>query len=248
MKRLFTLALIVIVGILLLRSAGLWGEDETTPTETPQDQTEVTVDTNTDTDTDINNEANETEDDQTDAVDTSETTPEETDTPDQTQETPVDTTPEVTTTTETTTTTTTAPSETSPTEAPEDEAEKVTTTEETEIDEAIEPLVEEVAEPRIYIDQYDFYAVNEVKVFMYEWDINLLNSTNLKPGMTKFIVQNNGSRSHEFNIKGLYNFGRIAPNETRVFGINLEAGTVEIYSSLSIDQTQGMVAPMTVSE
>jgi hypothetical protein len=70
----------------------------------------------------------------------------------------------------------------------------------------------------------------------------------MKPGLTKFIVQNTGSRSHEFNIKGLYNFGRIAPKTTQTFGIDLSTGTWEVYSSIAVDESNEMVAPITISK
>ncbi len=79
-----------------------------------------------------------------------------------------------------------------------------------------------------------------VKIYMYEWDIDIMKS-NLMSGVTQFEVINNGNLSHNFGIIGGKDFGKVKPNEKRVFIADLPQGEVTFYSSKRVDQERGMM-------
>ncbi len=83
------------------------------------------------------------------------------------------------------------------------------------------------------------YPTSTVKVFMYEWGIDL-SSANVPAGNIAFQVINNGQFSHHFAIKGGTDFGKVVPGELATFVAPLEAGTITLYSPRQIDMENEM--------
>ena len=101
-----------------------------------------------------------------------------------------------------------------------------------------------VQNPNIDIDEMVYDQIT--KVYLYEWNIDIHNAT-LAPGKVQFEVYNNGRRSHKFGILGVQDFGKIKPGEKRVFATTLNEGEFSIYSSIEVDQEQGMIENFTVT-
>ncbi|MCF7812254.1 hypothetical protein K9M59_01480 [Candidatus Gracilibacteria bacterium] len=95
------------------------------------------------------------------------------------------------------------------------------------------PAEEEPRQPLVYaID-------SKVKVYLYEWGIDL-SQQNILPGNVEFEVVNNGQFTHHFAIEGVNDFGKVRPGEARVFTTQLLSGSFDIYSPRNIDLENGM--------
>lgn len=86
-----------------------------------------------------------------------------------------------------------------------------------------------------------------VKVYMYEWGIDL-SSKKIPSGTVVFTVINSGRFSHDFTIKGLKDFGKVAPRQTVSFTSKVPAGNYEIFSGRRDDTDNGMREGLTVSK
>lgn len=256
MKRVLTLVLVLIVGGLLLRSAGVFDRDtENTDTQTPsetiaQEQTDTTTtpeEENTEETTDetpaeeetTSSENTPTEEEQSSEEGSAENQPPATE--EETSEPATE--PE---TTETVTEDTTPEAEVRPEETQEE-----TSTVEEETPENVETVVVPApvvpACPVVYTDIPNLRADDNVRVYLYEWEIDILNSV-VGEGLIQFEVINTGARSHRFGIVGVYDFGKVRPGETRYFAIELDNGEFTLYSPLAVDQERGMVENILVTE
>ena len=95
------------------------------------------------------------------------------------------------------------------------------------------------------IDEPVADAATNVKVYLYEWNIDS-SALNIPAGSINFEVVNTGTFSHSFGIKGGTDFGRVSPGETKFFTTNLSAGDFVLYSSKSVDMERGMEEAFTV--
>lgn len=93
----------------------------------------------------------------------------------------------------------------------------------------------------------DYTFDSRLKVYLYEWGIDL-SSTNVLPGNVEFEVVNNGQFTHHFSVKGVQNFGKVLPGETRVFQASLGEGEFELLSPRNIDVENGMSETLYVGE
>lgn len=231
MKRLFILVLILIVGGLLLRSAGVFDNPETTPQETQNEQTnEKTEQNNEENAEEIKNEEPSAEGN---TEETNETSSQDIIENMQNNE-------EQTEKTETTTQEKTEEQETET--VPEIENKEETQTEEPQPEEDITHKKTEASSIQMEAMDYD----QTVKVYLYEWEIDILNGV-IKPGNVQFEVLNTGRRSHRFGILGGEDFGKVKPGERRIFGTQLPEGEFSLYSSISIDQERGMMENIMVT-
>jgi len=84
------------------------------------------------------------------------------------------------------------------------------------------------------------YHTTEVKVFLYEWGIDI-SQKEIFPGNIVFEVNNNGTFSHDFAIQGVKNFGKVIPGETQTFSYRiLGAGEYVLLSPRERDMGKGM--------
>lgn len=90
------------------------------------------------------------------------------------------------------------------------------------------------AKKEVYTD-----VSTEVKVFLYEWGIDI-SEKQINTGKVIFNVVNNGKFTHEFNIKNIKNYGKVLPGETKQFVISLRSGNFEIYSNRRDDYDRDM--------
>lgn len=84
-----------------------------------------------------------------------------------------------------------------------------------------------------------FFLDAKIRVYLYEWGIDLSEST-VPAGNIGFEVVNSGQFSHHFAIRGVKSFGKVVPGETVMFAAPLQGGTFELYSPRNIDVERGM--------
>jgi hypothetical protein len=94
-----------------------------------------------------------------------------------------------------------------------------------------EKILESSEAPAVYI-------TDTVKVFLYEWGIDLSTAT-VDAGTIEFLVFNNGQFTHHFGINGT-SLGKVVPGEWAVFTAPLESGEVLISSPRQIDMKNEM--------
>ncbi len=90
--------------------------------------------------------------------------------------------------------------------------------------------------PRVYYPN----RTTTVKVYLYEWAVDI-STKEIPSGTVQFEVVNNGKFSHNFNIKGIKNFGKVPPRQSANFSVQLLPGEFEIYSNKRDDYENGMV-------
>lgn len=79
-----------------------------------------------------------------------------------------------------------------------------------------------------------------VTIYLYEWGIDVSDKS-IQAGTVSFTVKNNGHFSHNFVVKGVKDFGKILPGETKVFdAVCLQAGDFELVSDKAVDLEKGM--------
>jgi len=83
------------------------------------------------------------------------------------------------------------------------------------------------------------YIVDTVKVFLYEWGIDL-SAANVEAGNVAFEVFNNGQFTHHFAVEGGTDFGKVVPGEMVTFVASLEEGMITLYSPRQIDMANEM--------
>lgn len=86
----------------------------------------------------------------------------------------------------------------------------------------------------------------DVKVFMYEWGVDLSDKT-IPSGTVNFQVQNDGRFTHDFSLTGFGNLGKVMPNEVRTFTVKLRAGEYEVFSKRRQDYERGVTDNFTVT-
>jgi len=79
-----------------------------------------------------------------------------------------------------------------------------------------------------------------MKVFLYDFGIDFSQKTGIPAGEITFVVNNNGNFSHDFSIRGVEDFGKVRPGETRIFSAELVAGEFEVFSGRGQDENRGM--------
>lgn len=87
----------------------------------------------------------------------------------------------------------------------------------------------------------------KIKVYLYEWDIDLSQKA-IPSGTVVFEVHNTGNFTHDFAIQGGQNFGKVRPNETRVFSAQLKNGKYALYSERGKDAENNMVEDFVIFE
>lgn len=106
--------------------------------------------------------------------------------------------------------------------------------------EAFEPAMVEEITPQ--------YPNNKaVKVYLYEWGLDVMTDGRLYPGTVDFRVTNTGRFTHSFAIEGGDHFGDVVPNDTRTFSAEVGPGDLVIYSPHVIDTSKGMEEVLRVS-
>lgn len=108
---------------------------------------------------------------------------------------------------------------------------------------AVEPTATEA-------DALPATGANEVQVGLTEYAINMPEQ--VPAGTTRFVVTNNGSVAHNFEIEGQNLKQEFEPNlqpgETREMQVTLEPGTYTIYCPVDGHRGRGMELTLTVSE
>jgi hypothetical protein len=92
------------------------------------------------------------------------------------------------------------------------------------------------------VEQKTVYSKNvtELKVYLYEWEIDVSDKSILT-GRVNLTVVNSGKFSHNFVIKGVRDFGKLLPGETKQFdSVYLRRGSFELLSDKSVDIQKGM--------
>lgn len=87
----------------------------------------------------------------------------------------------------------------------------------------------------------------DVKVYVYASGLNFMNTT-LPAGTINFTVINSGNRTHDFNISGYGNLGKVTPSQTQIFTLALPAGEYEAFSERGLDAQRGVRGNFTVIE
>lgn len=87
----------------------------------------------------------------------------------------------------------------------------------------------------------------KIKVYLYEWDIDLSQKA-IPSGTVIFEVHNTGRFTHDFAIRGVDNFGKVRPNETRVFSTRIRGGKYMLYSERGKDAEKNMVEDFVIFE
>lgn len=109
----------------------------------------------------------------------------------------------------------------------------------------IGPQPQVKVERPVIVQKPRYTAQSEVKVYMYDWEIDL-SALEVPAGNVTFTVQNTGKFSHNFGIKGGTDFGRVNPGSTVTFDAYLIPGVVGLYSSNARDIERGMEETLTV--
>lgn len=86
----------------------------------------------------------------------------------------------------------------------------------------------------------------DVKVYAYEWNMDLSDKT-IPAGTVNFKVQNDGRFTHDFNISGFGNLGKVMPSETKTFTVKLKAGEYEAFSKRRQDYERGVKETFTIT-
>ncbi len=81
--------------------------------------------------------------------------------------------------------------------------------------------------------------ITTIKVYLYEWAVDI-SSKEIPSGTVQFEVVNNGKFSHDFNIKGIQNFGKVPPRQSANFTAKFLPGNFEIFSDRRDDYENGM--------
>jgi hypothetical protein len=87
----------------------------------------------------------------------------------------------------------------------------------------------------------------DVKVYVYDSGLDLSDKT-IPAGTINFNIQNDGRFTHDFNVSGFGNLGKIMPSETKTFTLKLNAGTYEAFSERRLDYERGVREDFTVVE
>ena len=85
----------------------------------------------------------------------------------------------------------------------------------------------------------------DVKVYLYEWGLDLSDKT-IPAGTINFQVQNDGRFTHDFNVSGFGNLGKLTPSQKSTFTIKLPAGDYEAFSERRQDYERGVNETFTV--
>ena len=79
----------------------------------------------------------------------------------------------------------------------------------------------------------------DVKIYTYEWGLDMSDKT-IPAGTINFKVQNDGRFTHDFNVSGFGNLGKVMPSETKTFTVKLAAGEYEAFSERRQDYERGV--------
>lgn len=79
----------------------------------------------------------------------------------------------------------------------------------------------------------------DVKIYLYEWNIDV-STKEIPSGTVNFEVINSGRFSHDFTLKGIKDFGKVAPRHTANFTAKLLPGDFELFSGRRDDYENGM--------
>ncbi len=93
----------------------------------------------------------------------------------------------------------------------------------------------------------DMGTNSRVRVYLYEWGIDL-STSNVLPGNVGFEVINNGQFTHHFAVRGIKSFGKVLPGQVAVFWVKLSEGKFELYSPRDIDVARGMKETLSVGK
>jgi len=85
-----------------------------------------------------------------------------------------------------------------------------------------------------------------VKVYMYDRGVDFSDKT-IPAGTINFQVDNSGRFSHDVNISGFGNLGKVAPSETKTFTVKLKAGDYTMFSDRRNDLERGVTDTFTVT-
>jgi len=121
-----------------------------------------------------------------------------------------------------------------PSETTEKEKSVQTKTEKVESVAAVVTKKEPVVKKEVAITN-----TSEVKVFLYEWGIDI-SEKEIPTGKIVFDVVNNGKFTHEFVIGGVKNYGKVLPGEKKQFSVVLRSGNFEIHSKRRDDYERDM--------
>lgn len=89
--------------------------------------------------------------------------------------------------------------------------------------------------------------MTDVTVYVYEWGLDLSDKT-IPAGTINFQVQNDGRFTHDFNVSGFGNLGKVTPSEEKTFTVKLAAGDYEAFSERRQDYERGVTETFTVVE
>lgn len=87
----------------------------------------------------------------------------------------------------------------------------------------------------------------DVKVYTYEWGLDMSDKS-ISAGTINFKVQNDGRFTHDFNVSGFGNLGKVMPSETKTFTVKLAAGEYEAFSQRRQDYERGVRETFVVVE
>ncbi len=87
----------------------------------------------------------------------------------------------------------------------------------------------------------------DVKIYTYEWGLDMSDKT-IPAGTINFKVQNDGRFTHDFNISGFGNLGKVMPSQTSTFTVKLAVGEYEAFSERRQDYERGVREAFVVVE
>jgi hypothetical protein len=119
---------------------------------------------------------------------------------------------------------------------------------ETPVAEPVAPVVpapKPVAPKPVAVEIPD--RTTDVKVYMYEWGLDLSDKT-IPAGTINFMVQNDGAFTHDLNISGFGNLGKILPRQKATFTLKLAAGEYDAFSERRQDYERGVREAFVVTE
>lgn len=100
-----------------------------------------------------------------------------------------------------------------------------------------------VPQPVVSRPMHDSY----MQAYIYEWGIDVKNSTNLKTGRIHIEVKNLGNFSHNFAASNGETFGKILPGETLHVTLHVKAkGELEIFSDKPKDIENGVTETLMI--
>ncbi|NCP67739.1 hypothetical protein GW777_06090 [Candidatus Peregrinibacteria bacterium] len=98
-----------------------------------------------------------------------------------------------------------------------------------------EPVEEEPMAPVVTIPN----RTTDIKVYVYDSGLDLSDKT-IPAGTINFNIQNDGRFTHDFNISGFGNLGKVMPSEKKTFTLKLAAGDYEAFSERRLDYERGV--------